>query len=122
MHPKNPAGGETKMLAWIRRRGGYSPAYLRTIMRYEPESGHLYWTHKRRGRRMDRPAGCLQKDGRRMITFGALKAPAQEVVWAYVTGKEVFGPIRHFNGKWDDNRFENLFEDDGYGKPLIDFL
>jgi len=71
---------------------------------------------------MDAPAGTLRKDGRRYIGFGWTLCEAQEVVWAYVTGKEYFGPIRHYNGNKDDNRFENLFEDDGYGRPVIDFL
>lgn len=91
-------------------------------MRYEPETGYLYWTKGRSGRRMDRPAGHLNKDGRRTITFGCERSEAQEVVWAYITGEEVFGPIRHFNGNRDDNRFENLFEDNGHGEPLVDFL
>jgi len=109
------------MRPWI-RRSGFSPDYLRTIMRYDPETGYLYWTAKRKGRRMGIPAGTVRKDGYRVIGCGWGHCEAQELVWAYVTGREYFAPIRHFNGNRDDNRFENLFEDDGYGKPVLDFL
>lgn len=91
-------------------------------MRYDPETGYLYWTAKRKGRRMHVPAGTVRKDGVRVIWCGWTACKAQELVWAYVTGREVFGPIRHYNGNTDDNRFENLYEDDGTGKPVIDFL
>jgi hypothetical protein len=84
---------------------------LSEIIRYDPDTGHLYWKQKRRGRRMDAPAGCVTKFGDRVITFGAFTMKAQEVVWALKMSSQCFAPIRHLNGDRDDNRFENLYED-----------
>lgn len=99
------------MLGWCRRRCLLPIPILKSIIRYDEETGYLYWTQKRRGRSRTRPAGCVTKSGERVIQFGAFSMRAQEVVWALKTEKQTFAPIRHINGDKDDNRFCNLYED-----------
>jgi len=99
------------MLGWHRRRCLLPIPILKSIIRYDDETGDLYWIKKRRGRSLNVPAGCVTKNGDRFITFGPFKMRAQEVVWGMKTEREYFAPIRHYNGNKDDNRFENLYED-----------
>jgi hypothetical protein len=100
------------MSGWYKRRCCFSIPLILSIIRYDEETGHLYWIKKRRGRRMGVPAGTLTPSGHRVISFHLFTARAEEIVWAIKTGREYFGPIRHLTGDKDDNRFENLYEDD----------
>lgn len=93
------------------------PEYLRQRLRYEPETGKLYWRE-----RPDMPtgwnaryAGALafntpHKDGYRRGRIAGTSILAHRVVWAVVHGFWPTQEIDHENGDPADNRVANLRE------------
>lgn len=85
------------------------PGALPHYFRYDPETGHLYWKQKRRGRNCNVPAGSINKLTKYVLLSNAgFKLFAHDIVWAYVTKSYPKTPVYHLNGKRWDNRFENL--------------
>jgi hypothetical protein len=87
-------------------------AILRDQLRYDAESGHIYWRERRQGRPKFGQAGTLDAKYERHIRIGDYILKATSVIWAMHTGQHVFGPIRRRNGQVNDNRIENL--EDGW--------
>lgn len=101
-----------------------SPEVLRQLLRYEPETGKLFWRErsdkfcvtaqeaKRWAARYDgAEAFTLANDrGYRCGKVFGRAYKAHRVIWAIVTGHWPDAEIDHRNGARDDNRFENLRE------------
>lgn len=105
-----------------------SPEVLRQLLRYEPETGRLFW--KERPVSMfpgtitrtpehsckqwnSRYAGSLalysiNSDGYRAGAIFGIKVRAHRVVWAVTHGEWPGGDIDHINGDRSDNRITNL--------------
>jgi HNH endonuclease/AP2 domain len=86
---------------------------LRSLLRYEPETGKLLW-HRRGRVSFDRRWAGLQaftaKDTHGYLC-GAIcgeRVLAHRVVWALTYGEWPQGEIDHINGDRTDNRIENL--------------
>ena len=106
-----------------------SPDFLRTLLRYEPDTGNLFWrprardmfateTHQRRWntKYAGKPAlAVTDKDG---YLYGTLRPyrnlRAHRVIWALVHGNWPKGQIDHINGVKDDNRIANLRDVTGF--------
>lgn len=98
------------------------PEQLRKLLRYEPETGKLYWLKRpvdlfsaERFRRIwnSRWAGqeaftCKNRHGHFAGHLLGQKLLAHRVIWALVHGVDPKGDIDHINGRPDDNRIENL--------------
>jgi hypothetical protein len=94
-----------------------SPELLRKLLRYEPETGEIFWRE-----RPDAPtwwnaryAGkraltALDKDGYRKGRINEAYCKAHRVIWAMQTGAWPSGKIDHVNNNPRDNRMENLRE------------
>jgi hypothetical protein len=82
-------------------------ADLRRVLRYEPDTGKLWWIS---GQRKGIEAGCLRGDGYLVVrVFGDLLY-CHRVALALHTGMDVAGLIDHVNGMRSDNRATNLRE------------
>lgn len=101
------------------------PAILPVLLRYEPETGKLFW--RRRPREYfvsDKGFACwngkhagqeafTSTEGRHLYHNGRIlgrSLKAHRVIWALVHGKWPTGQIDHINGNRQDNRLVNLRE------------
>lgn len=90
--------------------------YIRENLRYDPETGLLWWTKQRFGvgplRAMDKPVGSLRPDG--YLGFCARKGAKKRgllchrVAWFLHTGEWPDNQIDHANNTRADNRIVNL--------------
>jgi hypothetical protein len=90
------------------------PETLRTLVRYEPETGKLFWL-PRHGNASFNTAWAgkeaftfVRSDGYRVGSLFNLGYYSHRVVWAIVYGEWPEGQIDHINGVRSDNRFTNL--------------
>lgn len=83
-------------------------SYLRRHLRYDPLTGLLWWKVRKRGRRVNRPAGRIAEN--RYVTVGIdyQQYMAHHVIWALQTGKWPKREIDHKNRKMTDNAWTNL--------------
>jgi len=89
--------------------------FIKENLRYDPDTGHLWWTKRFRGRPFDRPAGNLDKTvGYIRISYkikGILKQhKAHRLAWFLYYGVWPKNQIDHINNFRDDNRVLNLRE------------
>lgn len=80
-------------------------------LRYEPETGSLFWLRNARGPlKRERRAGTRRKDGYLQVGFGGRLYLAHRLIWFIVTGRWPAEELDHKNTRRDDNRFANLRE------------
>lgn len=100
-------------------------ALLLKLLRYEPETGKLFWRPRPlslfelatrseqswktwNSRYAGKEAFTAHRGGYRCgAVFGAC-FQAHRIIWRMVTGVDVEGEIDHINGKRNDNRWSNL--------------
>jgi len=71
---------------------------LREILRYEPDTGDFHWRVRGSGRRMNKPAGRIEKDkGYRQIGIKYKLYKAHRLAWLYVHGYFPENDIHHVN-------------------------
>jgi len=80
--------------------------FLKDQLRYDPDSGKMFWT---RGQRAGREAGCVRRDGYRMVRLNYVLYYVHRLAYLYMTGKTPRG-VDHKNGNPADNRWCNLRE------------
>lgn len=95
---------------------------LREALRYEPETGKLFWAQRPReafasqrawrswnSRYADSEAFTARRDGGYKVgTFEGKKYRASRVIWAIVHAEWPCGQVDHENGITDDDRISNL--------------
>ena len=97
------------------------PALLRTLLRYEPETGRLYWLERTRDRftsdgswRMwntryaDLEALIVDSGGYNTGTLFGRTTKAHRICWAIHFGEWPGGQIDHIDGDRSNNKIENL--------------
>lgn len=98
-----------------------SPELLRQLLRYEPESGKLFWLPRPRtmfpdhrswstwnSRFANKEAFTSFSDGYFIGSVDYVKMKAHRVIWAIHTGEWPNGDIDHINRVRSDNRISNL--------------
>lgn len=79
------------------------------LLRYEPETGKLYWKISRKGvKGAGSEAGCLRKDGYIYIGIEGERHLAHRVAWLLHEGHWPDGNPEHENLIKSDNRWENI--------------
>lgn len=86
--------------------------YIRDNLRYDPETGELWWTKPLGTRPLDRPAGSKQNQGYFMVD---VEAPSRRcrllnhrLAWFLYYGFWPNDMLDHINGDRRDNRIANL--------------
>src|SRR5437879_6159817 len=80
---------------------------LRSMLRYDPETGFLWWRHPAPKRDISKPAGFGNGNGYLSLRIGSNRYLAHRVAWFYVYG-EWPQEIDHINRNRCDNRLCNL--------------
>jgi hypothetical protein len=82
---------------------------LRALLRYEPETGHLYWLVSTHGRKMNLPAGSVQhKAGYLSLMIDGERWQVHGLIWFIVTGDWLKVDHKDLNGS--NNVWMNLRE------------
>ena len=82
---------------------------LGDYLRYDPDTGKLYWLDDRHGAvRSGDEAGCFDVKGYRIIEFLGKAYKAHRVAWYLHYGSWPEKFIDHINGNKSDNRITNL--------------
>ena len=93
---------------------------LRKLLRYEPETGKLFWMERVDAsqswntRYAGSDAGAIHSRGYVHVSLLGSRYKAHRLVWAMITGAAPSGDIDHINGDRSDNRAENLRDVDGH--------
>lgn len=81
---------------------------LRTILRYDQDTGDFYWLKARSKGRVGMLAGSKNSRGYILIRFFKRGWPAHRLAWLYVYGKWPDGEIDHIDRNKTNNRLANL--------------
>ena len=83
---------------------------LKLLLRYDSETGLIYWVAKGKGMIKKKAAGTLLHSGYLGICIGPKRWQAHRVAWALHHGEWPKDQIDHINGVKTDNRICNLRE------------
>lgn len=83
---------------------------LKSLLRYDPETGLIYWIAKGKGKIKKKAAGTLLHSGYLGICIGPKRWQAHRLAWALHHGAWPKDQIDHINGIKTDNRACNLRE------------
>lgn len=83
---------------------------LKSLLRYEPDTGLIYWIAKGKGMIKKKAAGTKLHSGYLGICIGPKRWQAHRIAWALHTGAWPKDQIDHINGIKTDNRACNLRE------------
>lgn len=81
---------------------------LRQLIRYDAETGNFWWLVKKRGRRLDRPAGVKRSDGYRLVNIDGRVVYQHRLAWLFATGSIPNAEIDHIDGNPSNNAICNL--------------
>ena len=94
----------------MRERNIIDQNYLRSLLEYDPDTGHFFWRSSGKGRKLGQPAGALNRTkGQGYVSIGIDKSKfrAHRLAFIYMTG-DCPDEIDHINGDRADNRWDNL--------------
>ena len=91
-------------------KGARLVKYIRRVLNYDPETGHMTWRVSNSQVKRGQPAGSkTTKDGYLAIRLRKHLYPAHRVAWMHYHGEEPVGyVIDHINGDRLDNSIKNL--------------
>lgn len=81
---------------------------MRKILRYDPESGCLYWAGDCHRPLFGKRAGRLSKDGYVIVQYRGEEFTGHRLAWALAHGDPGHYLLDHINGDRSDNRLSNL--------------
>ena len=89
-------------------KASITPEYLQQLLRYDPDTGDLWWKKFRQGTKRGHPAGNISQGGYRAICIDGVQLLAHRVAWAIYYGDWPENVLDHINSDPGDNRIANL--------------
>lgn len=88
----------------------FSAEYLRSLLRYEPETGKFFWLKVRAGIRPkpNLETGITRLGHYRQIAINGHTYRANRLAWLYMTGEWPEGLVDHIDGDRTNDKFANL--------------
>lgn len=83
---------------------------VREHLRYDPQTGLLWWLVPRPGRKLDKPAGTVRSDGYATLMLHGKHFVAHRLAFALANGHWPKGEVDHIDGDRANNKIENLRE------------
>lgn len=84
--------------------------YARSLLRYDQNTGTLYWLKPSKGRRKSMVAGCKRAHGYLVTNIDRYQYYNHRLAFLLMTGKWPVLDVDHKNGIRDDNCWSNLRE------------
>lgn len=81
---------------------------LKSLLQYDPETGHFTWIGFQNGANKNGPAGCVNKLGYVVIRVLKKLYLAHRLAWLYMTDKWPSSIVDHKNRNRGDNSWSNL--------------
>lgn len=79
---------------------------LRALLRYEPETGLLWWRVSTHGRHMNQPAGHLEPGRYVSLMLNGIRYQVHRIIWFLVTGEWIM--VDHRDSDGTNNVWDNL--------------
>jgi hypothetical protein len=83
-------------------------SYIKSELRYEPETGHLFWINSRPGVAAGKRAGTKTPEGYNQLSVARRSLRAARIAFVLMTGRWPDGEIDHINGDRADDQWSNL--------------
>jgi hypothetical protein len=89
----------------------FTNKFLKTIIKYDPNTGYFYWIDKRINKDDTKVIGHNYKDGPITIGIAFKKYPAHRLAWLYMTGEwpPYKHDVKHKDGNLQNNAWNNLY-------------
>lgn len=87
-----------------------TPEYLKSILKYDPETGIFTWITNKSSAKQGDIAGSLNAKGYLRISINKKSHRNQRLAYFYMNERWPLGDVDHINGVKTDNRWANLRE------------
>ena len=85
-----------------------SEAYLKSLLRYDPDTGQFFWKEARGRVRKEDVAGTVDAHGRRVIKIDGKRYYDNVLAWCYMTGAWPLNDVDHQDRDTLNCRWANL--------------
>jgi hypothetical protein len=83
-------------------------SYIKSELRYEPETGHLFWINSRPGVAAGKRAGTRTTEGYNQVSVARRSLRAARISVVLMTGHWPTGEVDHINGNRSDDKWSNI--------------